>query len=307
MDTMSTPVIEVSHLHKRYRGTVAVDDVSFAVERGEIFGILGPNGAGKTTTVECIEGVRKPDGGTLRVLGLDPQRDRGQLRQRVGVQLQQAQLYDKIRLAEAMELFSSFYREPADWRQLIDELGLTDKRNTPFNKLSGGQKQRLSIALALVGNPEIAILDELTTGLDPQARRDTWDLIEQIRDRGVTVVLVTHFMEEAERLCDRLAVIDSGRVVAIDTPAGLIAQVKAEQRIRFRPSAPLDDTLLTGLPEVVDVTRHGSQVVVTGTGNLLHAVASVLARHQIVAADLRVDQASLDDAFVALTGRTIDN
>jgi ABC-2 type transport system ATP-binding protein len=307
MGSMSTPVIEVSHLHKAYRTTVAVDDVSFAVQRGEIFGILGPNGAGKTTTVECVEGVRRPDRGTVRVLGLDPQRDRARLRQKVGVQLQEAQLYDKIRLAEAMELFSSFYRDPADWRQLIDELGLADKRDTPFNKLSGGQKQRLSIALALVGNPEIAILDELTTGLDPQARRDTWDLIEQVRDRGVTVVLVTHFMEEAERLCDRLAVIDAGRVVAIDTPGGLVAQVTAEQRIRFRPSAPLDDTLLTGLPEVSAVTRHGSQVVVTGTGNLLQAVASVLALHQIVAADLRVDQASLDDAFVALTGRTIDN
>jgi ABC-2 type transport system ATP-binding protein len=307
MQTTSTPVIEVSHLHKRYRQTVAVDDVSFTVERGEIFGILGPNGAGKTTTVECVEGVRRPDRGTVRVLGLDPQRDRRDLRQRVGVQLQEAQLYDKIRLGEAMELFSSFYRRPADWRALIDELGLSDKRNTPFNKLSGGQRQRLSIALALVGNPEIAILDELTTGLDPQARRDTWELIEQVRDRGVTVVLVTHFMEEAERLCDRLAVIDSGRVVAVDTPAGLVARVNAEQRIRFRPSAPVDGGLLTGLAEVTAVQRQGGQLVVTGTGNLLQVVASVLARHQIVAADLRVEQASLDDAFVALTGRSIDN
>jgi ABC-2 type transport system ATP-binding protein len=305
METMSTPVIEVSNLHKQYRSTVAVDDISFTVERGEIFGILGPNGAGKTTTVECVEGVRKPDRGNVRVLGLDPQRDRAELHQRVGVQLQEAQLHDKIRLSEAMELFSSFYRAPADWRALVDDLGLADKLNTPFSKLSGGQKQRLSIALALVGNPEIAILDELTTGLDPQARRDTWDLIEQVRDRGVTVVLVTHFMEEAERLCDRLAVIDSGRVMAIDTPAGLVARVTAEQRIRFRPSAPLDDALLTALPEVMDVTRHGSQIVVTGTGNVLQAVASVLARHQIVANELRVDQASLDDAFVALTGRTI--
>jgi ABC-2 type transport system ATP-binding protein len=307
MGSTSTPVIEVSHLHKRYRDTVAVDDISFDVERGEIFGILGPNGAGKTTTVECVEGVRKPDGGTLRVLGLDPQRDRGEVRQRVGVQLQEAQLYEKIRLAEAMELFSSFYRDPADWRQLVDELGLSDKLATPFGKLSGGQKQRLSIALALVGNPEVAILDELTTGLDPQARRDTWGLIEQVRDRGVTIVLVTHFMEEAERLCDRLAVIDSGRLVAIDTPSGLVSRVQAEQRVRFRPSAPLDDRLLTELPEVTDVARHGTQVVVTGTGNLLHAVTSVLARNQIVAAELRVDQTSLDDAFVALTGRTIEH
>jgi ABC-2 type transport system ATP-binding protein len=303
----SESVIEVEHLHKRYGETVAVDDISFTVERGEIFGILGPNGAGKTTTVECLEGIRKPDAGTLRVLGLDPRRDRKELRQRIGVQLQEAQLYEKIKLGEAMELFSSFYRDPADWRQLIDELGLTDKRDTAFHKLSGGQKQRLSIALALVGNPQIAILDELTTGLDPQARRDTWDLIEQVRDRGVTVVLVTHFMEEAERLCDRLAVIDSGRIVAIDTPGGLVARVTTEQRVRFRPAAPLDDRLLTQLPEVTGVTRHGNQVVVTGGRDLLQAVTSVLARHQIVANDLRVEQASLDDAFVALTGRNLDS
>jgi ABC-2 type transport system ATP-binding protein len=300
-------VIECDHLRKRYRDTVAVDDVSFSVRRGEIFGILGPNGAGKTTTVECVSGVRRPDGGALRVLGLDPWRDRAALRLRVGVQLQESQLQDKLRLGEALELFSSFYPRPADWRELADVLGLADKLTTPFAKLSGGQKQRLSIALALVGNPEIAVLDELTTGLDPQARRDTWDLIEQVRARGVTIVLVTHFMEEAERLCDRLALIDSGRVVATDTPAGLVSRVEDEQRIRFRPSAELDDRLLTGLPEVKAVTRHGATVVVTGTGNLLHAVTSVLARNQIVAMELRVDQASLDDAFVALTGRPIEN
>lgn len=303
MDT----VIECDHLRKRYRDTVAVGDVSFTVERGEIFGILGPNGAGKTTTVECVSGIRRPDTGRLSVLGLDPRRDRAALRLRVGVQLQESQLQDKLRLGEALELFSSFYPRPADWRELADVLGLADKVGTPFAKLSGGQKQRLSIALALVGNPEIAILDELTTGLDPQARRDTWDLIEQVRARGVTIVVVTHFMEEAERLCDRLAVIDSGRVVAIDTPAGLVSRVEAEQRIRFRPSVELDDRLLTGLPEVRAVTRHGATVVVTGTGNLLHAVTSVLACNRIVAMELRVDQASLDDAFVALTGHAIEN
>jgi ABC-2 type transport system ATP-binding protein len=217
------PVIEVSHIHKSYRDQVAVDDVSFSVEAGEIFGIVGPNGAGKTTTVECVEGVRHPDRGTVRVLGLDPRADRAELRQRLGVQLQQSQLPDRLRVGEALELYASFYRRPADWRALMDELGLTAKRDTPFGKLSGGQQQRLSIALALVGNPEVAILDELTTGLDPQARRDTWDLIRSIRDRGVTVVLVTHFMDEAERLCDRLAVIARGRVLTIDTPTALVA------------------------------------------------------------------------------------
>ncbi|GIJ32165.1 ABC transporter ATP-binding protein [Micromonospora sediminimaris] len=297
------PVIEVTSLHKRYGETVAVADVSFDVEAGEIFGVLGPNGAGKTTTVECVAGLRVPDGGGVSVLGLDPRRDATRLRQLVGVQLQESQLPDRLRVAEALELYASFYREPADPTQLIGELGLDEKRNTPYEKLSGGQKQRLSIALALVGNPRIAILDELTTGLDPQARRDTWGLIERVRDRGVTILLVTHFMEEAERLCDRLAVIDKGRVVALDTPAGLVSAVAPEQRVRFRPSTPLDDRLLTGLPQVTAVTRSGGQIVVTGTGDVLHAVTSVLARHQITAAELRLEQATLDDAFVELTGR----
>ena len=216
-------VIEVVNLRKRYGDHVAVADVSFRVAEGEIFGIAGPNGAGKTTTVECLEGLRKPDAGTVQVLGLDPQRDRDRLRRLVGIQLQESQLQDRLRVGEALKLFSSFYPRPADWRQLMTDVGLADKQNTAFAKLSGGQKQRLSIALALVGNPRIAILDELTPGLDPQARRDTWSLIRAVRDRGVTVVLVTHFMDEAERLCDRLAVIDAGRVVALDTPAALVA------------------------------------------------------------------------------------
>ena len=299
-------VIEVTHLHKRYGDKTAVDDVSFSVEEGEIFGILGPNGAGKTTTVECIAGLRTPDRGSARVLGLHPQKDRAALRQRLGVQLQESELPDQLKVWEALDLYGSFYDAPADGEQLIRDLGLSEKRTTAFKKLSGGQKQRLSVALALVGNPQVAILDELTTGLDPQARRDTWSLIEQVRDRGVTIVLVTHFMEEAERLCDRLAVIDAGRVVALDTPAGLVAQVNDEQRVRFRPSAPLDEALLTALPEVSAVTRMGPQLVVTGSGNVLHAVTSVLARQQIVAHDLRVEQASLDDAFVELTGRSLD-
>jgi ABC-2 type transport system ATP-binding protein len=301
------PVIEVDNLSKRYGDQVAVDDLSFTVEKGEIFGILGPNGAGKTTTVEIIEGLRTPDRGTVRMLGLDPQRDGAELRRRVGVQLQESELPEQMKVWEALDLYSSFYDQPADWERLLDELGLAGKRDTKFKHLSGGQKQRLSIALALVGNPEVAVLDELTTGLDPQARRDTWELIEQIRDRGVTVVLVTHFMEEAERLADRVAVIDAGRLVAIDSPAGLVSTIDAEQRIRFRPSTPLDEGLLADLPEVRSVSRRGSQVLVTGDGDLLQAVTSVLARHRIVVADLRVEQANLDDAFVALTGRKLDN
>jgi ABC-2 type transport system ATP-binding protein len=295
-------VIEVQDLHKEYGDTVAVDDISLTVEEGEIFGILGPNGAGKSTTVECIEGLRSPDRGRIRVLGLDPQHDRAELTQRLGVQLQDSHLPARLKVAEALDLYSSFYRDPADWRALVDVLGLRTKTRTTFDKLSGGQKQRLSIALALVGNPQVAMLDELTTGLDPQARRDTWELIEQVRDRGVTIVLVTHFMEEAERLCDRVALIDAGRVVAVDTPAGLTERVDADQRIQFRPSVPFDDALLKNLPDVTDVIHRGDVVVVTGTTNALNAVTSVLARNQIVAHQLRVEQASLEDAFVALTG-----
>jgi ABC-2 type transport system ATP-binding protein len=296
-------VIEVQNLHKSYGDTGAVDDVSFTVQEGEIFGILGPNGAGKTTTVECIEGLRGADRGEISVLGLDPRRDRAELTQRLGVQLQDSQLPDQLRVAEALKLYSSFYRAPADWQALMNELGLADKRKTRFAKLSGGQKQRVSIALALVGSPQVAVLDELTTGLDPQARRDTWELIEDVRSRGVTIVLVTHFMEEAERLCDRVALIDAGRVVAIDTPAALAEQVQSEQRIQFRVAVPLDDSLLTSLPDVASVIHRGDVVVVTGNNNALNAVTSVLARNQIVAQQLRVEQASLEDAFVALTGR----
>ena len=297
-------VIEVSGLTKTYGDRAVVDGVSFAVEEGEIFGILGPNGAGKTTTVESIAGLRTADAGTISVLGRDPRRDRGSLRTLMGVQLQESELPDRITVREALDLFASFYAAPADPRDLIGDLGLEAKRDTAYRHLSGGQKQRLSIALALVGKPKVAILDELSTGLDPQARRETWQLIESIRDRGVTVLLVTHLMEEAERLADRVAVFDGGRIIAIDTPAGIVSRVDPEQKLRFRPSAPIEDRLLTDLPEVKAVERSGPVLVVTGTGNLIHAVTSVLAQHQVVANDLRVEQANLDDAYLALTART---
>ena len=213
--------IEVEHLRKRYGAKVAVDDISFAVAEGEIFGLLGRNGAGKSTTVDCIAGLRRADSGRIRVAGLDPRRDRGEVRQLLGVQLQEADLPDKLTVAEAMRLYASFYARAADTAGLLDALDLTEKRNTRYRRLSGGQKQRLSIALALVGRPRIAILDELTTGLDPVARRDTWALVNDIRNQGVTIMLVTHFMEEAERLCDRVAILDAGRVAAIGSPAEL--------------------------------------------------------------------------------------
>jgi ABC-2 type transport system ATP-binding protein len=296
-------VIEVTNLQKHYGGRAAVDDVSFSVEEGEIFGILGPNGAGKTTTVESIAGLRVPDAGTISVLGLEPRRDRDQIRTMVGVQLQESELPDRMTVGEALTLFASFYADPLDPRVLMDDLGITDKRRTTYKNLSGGQKQRLSIALALIGRPRIAILDELSTGLDPQARRETWHLIESIRDRGVTVLLVTHLMEEAERLADRVAVFAQGKLLALDTPSGIVSKVQAEQRLRFRPSAPIEDGLLTDLPEVRRVERSGPVIVVTGTGGFIQAVTSVLARHHIVANDLRIDQPSLDDAYLSLTGR----
>ncbi|MET8576052.1 ABC transporter ATP-binding protein [Streptomyces sp. NPDC005012] len=295
--------LEVRNLRKRYGRHMAVDDLSFSVEEGEIFGIIGPNGAGKTTTVETVAGLRTPDSGSVSVLGLDPVRDRAEVRERLGVQLQESSLPDAIEVAEALELYGSFYRNPADRRELMERLGLTAKSGTRYKSLSGGQKQRLSIALALVGNPRVAILDELTTGLDPQARRDTWSLIEQVRDAGVTILLVTHFMDEAERLSDRIAVIDKGRLAAVDTPAGLIARSGALQQVRFRVSRPLDESVLTGLPDVTGVQVTEGRWLVTGTGQLLSSVAAALARARVVAEDLRVDRRSLDDAFVALTGQ----
>ncbi|WP_371782007.1 ABC transporter ATP-binding protein [Streptosporangium subroseum] len=295
-------VIEVSNLRKQYRDQLAVDDVSFTVEEGEIFGVLGPNGAGKTTTVECVAGLRTPDSGTVRVLG---GLSGTKLKNQLGIQLQSSVLPGKIKVWEALDLYASFYRVPANWVTLLERVGLADKRNTPYGKLSGGQQQRLSIALALIGNPRVAILDELTTGLDPQARRDTWNLIEQIREDGVTIVLVTHFMEEAERLCDRLALIDSGRVVAVDSPPGLIAMIDRQQTVTFRRSSSFDDAVLRNLAEVTGVSRTGEQVTVTGTGNLLLAIATALASVGVVPADLRMEQATLDDAFLALTGKKI--
>lgn len=296
-------IVDVNHLRKTYGDTIAVDEVSFSVDEGEIFGILGPNGAGKTTTVECVVGLRVPDAGTISVLGLDPRTDRRELRECVRVQLQESALPAKLKVREALDLYGSFYRRPADANQLMDVLGLTVKRDDYFKKLSGGQKRRLSIALALIGRPKVAVLDELTTGLDPQARRDTWELIEDVRGRSVTIVLVTHDMDEAERLCDRVALIDSGSIVAIDSPKGLAERVSGGKRVRFMPSAAFDDRLLTDLPEVQGLERQGEHVVVRGHGELVNAVILTLDRAGVTAKDVQLEAASLDDAFVELTGR----
>jgi ABC-2 type transport system ATP-binding protein len=295
-------IIEVSGLHKAYGGRKAVDGVSFVVEEGEVFGILGPNGAGKTTTVECVEGLRRPDSGSIRVAGYDPATDRGPVTRILGAQLQESELQPKITVREALELYAACCPDPADWSALAERLGLTDKLRTRFAKLSGGQKQRLFIALALIGNPRIVVLDELTTGLDPRARRDTWQLIEDVRDSGVTVLLVTHFMEEAQRLCDRIALIDKGRITALDTPAGLIGRTGSGTAISFRPSAPLDTRQLADLPSVASVTEEDGRITVNGTDETVNAVLSLLAGQGITAHQLRVTEATLDDAYLDLTG-----
>ena len=295
--------VEIAHLRKAYGELVAVDDVSFSVAEGEIFGILGPNGAGKTTTVECVLGLRSPDAGSISVMGLDPGQDREDLHVIVGAQLQESALPGKLRVEEILDLYQSFYSDPADVGELIDALGLAGKRKDYYRSLSGGQRQRLSIALALIGRPKVAVLDEMTSGLDPQARRDTWDLIEGVRNRGVTILLVTHFMEEAERLCDRVALIDAGHVVALDSPAGLAARASGGMSVRFVPSAPFDDRLLSELPEVRTVTRSGPHVVVTGTGELVNAVILTLATAGVTAREVQIDSSTLEDAFVKLTGR----
>lgn len=303
MNGRTRPAVEVEHLHKVYGETVAVDDVTLSVAEGEIFGILGPNGAGKTTTVECVIGLRSPDGGSIRVMGADPTTDRERLHAIVGAQLQSSALPAKLRVAEIVELYRSFYRHPADVSDLMGALGLAEKRHAYYRSLSGGQQQRLSIVLALIGSPQVAVLDEMTTGLDPQARRDTWDLIDGVRDRGVTILLVTHFMEEAQRLCDRLALIDRGRVVAIDTPGGLAGRVTGGKLVRFNPSRSFDDRLLRDLPEVASVAHEGAHTVVSGTGDLVNAVLLTLAATGITAHDVELGSSTLEDAFVALTGR----
>jgi ABC-2 type transport system ATP-binding protein len=295
-------VIEMRDVRKRYGRTVALDGVSLDVEAGEVFALLGPNGAGKTTAVEIAEGLRAPDSGTVRVLGLDPVADGVALKDRLGVQLQSGQLPDRLRVGEALELTAAFYSRPRPVDELLERWGLADRRDTPFAKLSGGWKQRLLLALALVGDPEVVFFDEITTGLDPQARRATWDLVRRVRDGGVTVVLVSHLMDEVEELADRVAILDGGRVVALDTPTGLIERTDGDQRMRFRPVGELDLAVLERVPGVTGVVRSGSQVLVTGGGDFAVRVTGELARRAVLVEDLRLERRSLDDAYLALTG-----
>ena len=299
-----TYAIDIQHLRKTYGPVTAVDDISFQVEIGEIFGMVGPNGAGKTTTIECIEGLRAADSGTLRVLGLDPQEDGYELRQRIGVQLQESALPPRLKVWEACDLFASFYEKSVPWEPLLEELGLAEKRNAAFEKLSGGQKQRLFIALALLNDPDIVFFDELTTSLDPQARRAMWELVKSVRDRGKTVFLTTHYMEEAERLCDRVAIIDRGRLVALDTPENLIRSLDRGMKLIFSIDGRLDPAALQALDGVQRVELNGERGVVSGEADrLVSRVVLAVEDQGCRIRDFRTEQPDLEDVFLALTGR----
>jgi len=297
---MASSVITVEHLQKRYGDVLAVRDVSFEVQRGEIFGILGPNGCGKTTTVECLQGLRHADGGTMRVLGYDPRRQARELRRHIGAQLQESALPDRIKVWEALQLFSSLATGGPPWETVMKEWGLSDRRNAAFSSLSGGQRQRLFVALALVNAPEVVFLDEMTTGLDPASRRVAWAMIERLRQQGTTVVLVTHFMDEAERLCDRVAVIDEHQVIASGSPAALVERFEGGSEVSF--TADGDVSFLENVEGVNEVRRAGRRVVVRGSGALLAFVAAALVHEGMAPLDLGVRRATLEDVYLELTG-----
>ena len=302
----ATPVVQVAGLRKRYGSIKAADDVSFEVFDGEIFGLIGPNGAGKTTTMECVEGVRTPDSGRISVLGLDPIRDVYAIQQRVGVQLQEAHLQKRIKVREAVALWAALYRTKIDHNRLLGQLGLQDKRDAWFMTLSGGQKQRLFIALALINDPELVFLDELTTGLDPQARLAIWELIRGIRARGKTVFLTTHLMEEAERLCDRVAIIDHGRIVDIDSPAGLVRRHCPQRTVIVTTDDNSTEAKLATIPGVQTSRGDGGVVTVRGEGSdLMTGVIQVLADHRIRVTDFQTVVPTLEDVFLKLTGHTV--
>ncbi len=301
------PVIQVFGVRKTYGRTVAVDEVSFDVSEGEIFGLIGPNGAGKTTTMECIEGLRRPDRGTISVLGFDPLRDVYKLQDRIGVQLQQAQLQKRIKVWEAVDLWASLYQKKAiDAEHLLEQLGLTDKRGAWFMNLSGGQKQRLFIALALINDPEVVFLDELTTGLDPQSRRAIWDLVRGIRDRGKTVFLTTHLMEEAERLCDRVAIIEHGRIIDIDSPNRLVDKHCPERSVALTTENPIAAERFRAIPGVDAVICNDKRITIRGRGDdLVTDVIDCLSENRIRVTDFRTILPNLEDVFLKLTGHSI--
>ncbi len=300
------PVVEVSNLRKVYGSTVAVANVSFTVEAGEIFGLLGPNGAGKTTTMECVEGVRKPDSGQVVVLGMDPQTAGTELQNRIGVQLQQAELQKRIKVREAVELWMVLYPRTLDGDRLLAELGLEEKRDTWFMTLSGGQKQRLFIALALINDPELVFLDELTTGLDPQARRRIWELVRGIKNRGKTVFLTTHLMEEAEQLCDRVAIVEHGRIIEMGTPDELIGRHCPKRTVTFTCGVDVDGSVFEGVPGVVSVESVSRDISLSGAGeDFVSCVIDCISEHRIRVSAFRTEAPNLEDVFLKLTGHSI--
>ena len=303
---MTTPAIRATDVTKRYGDLTAVDGVSLEVSPGEIFGIIGPNGAGKTTFMECLEGLRRPTSGTIDVLGEDPSRPSTRWRERIGVQLQTAALPPKITVNEAMALFASMYSNPADPAQLLNELGIAAKGRSYVDKLSGGQRQRVFIALALLGKPEVVFLDELTTALDPQARLAMWDVVRSIRQGGATVVMTTHYMEEAEALCDRVAVIDAGRLIALDTVPGLIASIAKGTKVQLRTSQQLTRGIVDEIDGISDVMIAGTSVSMlwSGSGIPQAAIAAIEATGLTVT-DIRTSSPGLEDVFLALTGRNM--
>lgn len=295
-------MVDVKNLSIRYGDIKAVDDVSFFVDKGEIFGIIGPNGAGKTSTIECIEGLRTPESGSVSVTGLDPQKDRQKLYNVIGVQLQETSFQEKIKVWELCRLFSSMYESPRDYNELLERFGLGDKKKAKVVKLSGGQKQKLSIILSLIGKPQILFLDELTTGLDPEARRTMWGLIKSLRDEGITIIMTTHFMDEAEHLCDRIALMIGGKINAIDTTANLKKMYGAQEKVSF--NSDIDDVSgLKDIDGVSDVSKSNGKVSVFGTGkNFLGNVVMYLQEHGIAYDGLTSDKSSLEDVFLKATG-----
>ena len=300
--------LRVHQLRKAYKDVVAVDGLDLEVQAGECFGLLGPNGAGKTTTVEICEGLTEPDSGEVEVLGRRWLSDAAELRQRLGIQLQDTQLSEKLTVFETVRLFRSFFRQGAGAAEVIARVQLEEKRNSRVGDLSGGQKQRLALACALVGDPDFLFLDEPTTGLDPQARRQLWDLIEEFRTSGRTILLTTHYMDEAERLCDRVAILDHGKVIALGTPRELIASTCAEQMVEFSAGSSgkfLDLPALRRIEGVREV-RTGNGAVLLQVAELHTAVPALLAeltRQNVPLTELRTHSATLEDVFVTLTGR----
>jgi len=305
--TQMNKVVEVENLVKRYGSLAAVDDVSFSVEEGEVFGVLGPNGAGKTTTVEMIEGLRKPDSGSIRVLGIDAFKEPERIKELIGVQLQTTSLYDRIRVKEAVDLFGGYYRQAIPTSVLLEEVSLTDKVGSYVSELSGGQRQRLALALALVNDPAVVFLDEPTTGLDPQARRGVWSTMADLRQKGKTIILTTHYMEEAEELCRRVAIMDHGKIIALDTPDALIAGAGLDSRIEINHVPEALRSVLNQADLPARVSEDGDKMLLhtKEASRVLKEITRVAAEHDVELESISVQKATLEDVFLTLTGREL--